>query len=100
MTITKYSSKSLYYKTPQNNFALGYYVFRDIPEDDTDTFVILAQRHTNKPTVLSYDLYGTPAYWWIFNVLNMDTIQDPLRDFVEGTVIRVPTLTRVQSLIG
>ena len=100
MTTTKYSTKSLYYKTPQTNFALSYYVFRDIPPDDSDTYIVLAQRHTNKPTVLSYDLYGTPAYWWIFNVSNMDVIQDPMRDFIEGTVIRVPTLQRLQSVIG
>ena len=99
MTV-KYSQKSLWYATPQNNFSLGYYVFRDIPPDTTDTFVRLATRHTNKPTVLSYDLYSTPAYWWIFNVMNMDVIQDPLRDFIPGLVVRVPTLARLQKLIG
>jgi hypothetical protein len=99
MTV-KYSPRSLYYRTPQTDFALSYLVFRDIPPDNTDTYVVLSSRHTNRPTVLSYDLYSTPAYWWVFNVLNMDVIQDPIRDFVAGTVIRVPTLQRLQTIIG
>jgi hypothetical protein len=96
----KYSQKSLYYSTPQNSFALGYYVPRPIPPDNSDTWIKLAKRHINKPTVLSYDLYGTPAYWWIFNVLNPDVIKDPIRDFQEGVIIKVPTLQRLQQVIG
>lgn len=96
----KYTQRSLYYSTPQNSFALGYYVARPIALDNTDQWIKLAKRHTNKPTVLSYDLYGTPAYWWIFNILNPDVIKDPIRDFQEDVVIRVPTLQRLQQVIG
>jgi hypothetical protein len=96
----KYSQRSLYYATPQTSFALSYYVQRNIIPDSTDTLVQLSQRHTNKPTVLSYDLYGTPAYWWIFNILNPDVIKDPIRDFKQGVIIRVPTQSRLQTLIG
>ena len=97
---TVYSKKSIFYSTPQNNFALGYYVHRKLQPDKSDTYVILSSRHAGKPTLLSYDLYATPAYWWIFNVLNMDVIKDPLRDFKESVVLRVPNLTGLQQLIG
>lgn len=99
MTIT-YSSKSIYYKTPQNDFSLQYYVHRDIPKDTSDRFVVLEGRHENKPTVLSYDLYGTSAYWWTFTILNMDTIQDPIRDFMSGMTIRIATLDRLKKTVG
>jgi hypothetical protein len=96
----KYSNRSLYYSTPQNSWALSYYVPRPIALDNSDQWVKLSSRHINKPTVLSYDLYGTPAYWWIFNIMNPDVIVDPIRDFQEGVVLRVPTLGRLQQVIG
>jgi|SRR5882672_5204764 len=99
MTV-KYSHRSLYYATSQNSFALSYFVPRPIPLDDTDQWIKLSKRHQNKPTALSYDLFGTPAYWWIFNVLNPDVIKDPIRDFKEGVILRVPTLQRLQQIIG
>jgi hypothetical protein len=99
MTV-KYSNRSLWFSTPQNSWALGYYVPREIPLDATDTFITLSKRHTNKPTLASYDIWGTPAYWWIFSVMNPDVIKDPIRDFKEGVVLRVPTLQRLQSIIG
>ena len=95
-----YSSKSIYYKTPQNDFSLQYYVHRDIPQDSTDRYVMLDERHQFKPTVLSYDLYGDPAYWWTFSILNMDQIKDPIRDFQTGTKLRVATLDRLKKVIG
>ncbi len=99
MTVT-YSQKSIYFATPQNNFALGYWVPRPIPNDPSDVYVTIDSRHTNKPTSMSYDLYNTPAYWWTFNILNMDVIKDPIRDFTAGTIIRVATLQRLQKIIG
>jgi len=95
-----YPQKSLYYATPQSSWALGYYVPRPIPVDTSDQWVELSSRHTYKATALSYDLYGTPAYWWTFAVLNPDVISDSVRDFKEGTVIRVASLQRLQQLIG
>lgn len=99
MTV-KYSKKSLYYSTPQTSWALSYYVPRPIPLDLTDTWIKLSTRHTYRATTLSYDLYGTPAYWWIFAVMNPDVIKDSVRDFQEGVVLRVPTLIRLQQVIG
>ena len=96
----KYSKRSLYYSTPQNSWALSYYVPRLIPLDASDTWVVLSKRHTHKAPALSYDLFGTPAYWWVFAVMNPDVIKDSVRDFQEGVVIRVPTLQRLQQHIG
>ena len=99
MTVS-YSKRSLYYSTPQTSWALGYYVPRPIPLDTTDTWVQLSPRHQYRLTALSYDLYGTPAYWWIFAVMNPDVIKDSVRDAQPGVVIRVPTLARLQQVIG
>lgn len=99
MTIS-YSSKSLWYKTAQNNFSLDILEYRSIPVDDSDIWVKIEKRHEYKPTALSFDLYGTPAYWWIFSVLNVDTIKDPIRDFKANTVIRVPVQSRLLKYVG
>lgn len=99
MTVT-YSQKSIWALTPQNNFALGYWVSRDIPLDDSDMLVRIDKRHQYQATHLSYDLYGSPAYWWTFSILNPDIIKDPIRDFAPGTVIRCATLARLQKIVG
>ena len=99
MTVV-YSPKSIYALTPQNNFALDIWVPRIIPPDSSDSYVTIADRHLHRPTFLSYDLYATPAYWWTFNILNMDVIQDPVRDFLSGLVIRVATIQRLQKIVG
>ena len=51
-----------------------------------------------KPDKLSYDLYNTPVYYWVFMVRNIDLIRDPIWDLKSGMVIMVPTLARLQIL--
>jgi hypothetical protein len=53
-----------------------------------------------KPFMLSYELYGTPAYWWIFSSRNMDVIRDPIYDFTSGTVIFAPTKDRINQILA
>lgn len=96
----KYSPRSIYYSTPQTSWALSYYVPRPIPLDSTDTWIVLSERHKNRLTLLSYDLYKNPAYWWTFLTLNPDVITDPIRDAQPGLVIRTASLQRLQSIIG
>jgi hypothetical protein len=53
-----------------------------------------------RPDLLSYDLYGSVAYWWIFLARNINVIRDPIWDMVAGMAIYVPTASRIQTLIG
>ena len=95
MAITKYSTGSPYAATPQTNWYLDNLVLRDIPPDPTDKAITLEAKYDQRPYNLSYDLYGTKDYWWVFQVLNMNVIRDPIYDFRTGINIRVPTKDRL-----
>ena len=60
----------------------------------------LSKKYENRPDTLSYDLYGTPAYWWVFMVRNPNTIKDPIWDMVAGASIIVPSLQTLQQALG
>ena len=45
------------------------------------------------------ELYDNPKLLWVFSVYNRDIIVDPLFDFTEGKIIRVPTKARLNSLL-
>lgn len=91
-----YSKSSIYYDTPiRNRNFLSFYSDRSIGFSNDDDFIELDSRHEGRPDVLSYDLYGEERYWWVIVRLNMDTIIDPIRDFKQGVVLRVPTKERL-----
>lgn len=90
-----YTDNDIWYNTPLRNGKLGFYVPRDFTFSDDDEYVIIEKRHEFRPYVLSYDLYGNDKIWWIFTILNMDILNDPIRDMREGIVLRVPTKERV-----
>jgi hypothetical protein len=45
-------------------------------------------------------LYGDSKLWWVFSVRNPDVLKDPLNDFTEGTVIRIPRQDDIEAGIG
>lgn len=95
-----YNSKSPYHKTPLQEFYLGVYVDRPIPASHDDILIEIETKYIHRPDILSFDLYGTSKYWWIFMRRNRDTISDPIFDMVAGIEIFVPTKTRLMSLVG
>lgn len=100
MAKVTYDPSSPYYGTPQTNWYLGPITYRDIPAHTSDLYVQLDNKYHNRPDTLSYDLYGTPKYWWVFMVRNIDLIRDPIWDIKSGMVLYVPTLDRLQKIIG
>lgn len=96
-----FPSSSPYYTTSQTSWYTGPIDYRDIPADSSDLYIAaLDPRFANRPDLLSYELYQTPAYWWVFMVRNIDIIRDPIWDMVAGMSIYVPTKARIQSLLG
>jgi hypothetical protein len=101
MSVINFPSTSAYYETLQTNWYTAQFVWRAIPADTTDSYIYaLDKKYENRPDLLSYDLYATPAYWWIFMVRNMNVIRDPIWDMVAGISIWVPTTTYLQSVLG
>lgn len=93
MTSVSYSPISPYATTQQVNIYLEYLDFwqgRAIAPRDADQIVTLGAKYVNRPDLLSYDLYGTAGYWWVFALRNPDLIKDPIYDMKAGLTLYVP----------
>lgn len=99
MAQVSYPQNSPYSLTPQNSSYLMYWTPPAVSRSSTDTLITLSPRYTNRPDLLSSDLYGTPRLWWIFAMINPDTIRDPLFDFRPGVQIYVPSNVSVQGYL-
>lgn len=97
----QYDKTSPWYTTQINvgNY-LDIYSKRTIPQSADDILYTIQPQYTYRPDLLSYDLYGTSKLWWIFAVRNMDTIKDPIFDFVAGTQIYLPKKSLLTSITG
>lgn len=98
MAKTTYRSTSPYANTPQTSWYLNRFVRRTIPVDITDQEVEITGKYHLRPDLMSYDLYGTPDFWWVFMERNIDSIRDPVFDFTKGKKIWVPTAGRVKNI--
>lgn len=100
MSKVTYPANSAYASTPQLSWRIGNFVFRPIPPDPTDQPFTLTMRHQYRPDRLSYDLYGTPSYMWIFCVRNPFLRANPIWDFITGLEIMVPTRDYLSRVLG
>ena len=91
-------SSSPYYGTDVTNNFLGVWKRRSVPPSANDGKIVVQGRHEHRPDLLSYDLYGTADYWWVFVARNIDVMRDPIYDLKEGMVIYVPALDRLKGL--
>ena len=63
---------------------------RPIPKSDDDVLYEVQPQFTHRPDLLAFSVYGTSKLWWVFAARNPDRLKDPIFDFVDGLVIRVP----------
>ena len=97
MSKVKYAAASPYIATSQNFWRIENYVHRKIAPSVQDKTITLGSKYQYRPDSLSFDLYGTPEYWWVFMVRNMDQIRDPIWDQVAGMTIIAPSLVAIQQ---
>lgn len=95
-----YPSTSPYASTKQTSWYLGKYVHRSIPSAPDDKKIIISAKYENRPDLLANDLYGSPAYWWVFMVRNRNEIKHPLWDLVAGMQIMVPSQAHLNKSLG
>jgi hypothetical protein len=57
-------------------------------------------QYKHRPDLLAFDLYGDAGLWWVFTQRNLDVIQDPIFDFVPGTQIHIPQLSKLKVALG
>jgi hypothetical protein len=100
MSKVNYGPTSPYSTSTQTSWYMSTLNYRSVERDSTDKLKILEAKYENRPDLLSYDLYGSPNYWWVFMVMNPDQIKDPIYDMKPGLVIYVATANRLISVLG
>jgi hypothetical protein len=95
-----YNSTSPYFNTPVVNNYLDVIVFRNIDNIADDQQYEIEPKYENRPDLLAYDFYNDSRLWWVFAVRNKNIIKDPIYDMVPGTVIYIPKLSYLKSVLG
>ena len=95
-----YSNKSPWFRTPKTPGYLSYLTVRPIPAETDDFQYTIEPQYNRRPDLLAYDLYGTTKLWWVFAQRNMNTINDPLFDFVSGVTISIPKKSSLFRMLG
>lgn len=91
-------NSSQYKLTPTKDFYLDIWTQISVAESNDDNEFQITSKYSERPDLLSYDLYGTPKFWWVFALRNKDILIDPIFDFKEGTKIMVPSNLTVENL--
>jgi hypothetical protein len=74
--------------------------YRTIPEEKDDVYRAVTATYHRRPDLMSFDLYGSVDFWWIFMMRNRDIIIDPIWDFTEDKMIYVPKLSTILASLG
>ena len=98
--MARYAPTSPYYRTPKAAGYLGVYEPRTFKSNNDDIEYKIDRWYSQRPDLLAYDLYGSAKLWWVFSVRNPDVIKDPIYDFVEGAIIRIPRQDDIEAGIG
>ncbi len=100
MARVRYKRSSPYSATSQTSWYLDFYRDNNLLDRSEVEVITIDPKYQYRPDLLSYDLYGTPDYWWIFQRQNMSLIKDPVWDLKSGLRIYAPTrdyISRVGS---
>jgi hypothetical protein len=96
----KYSATSAYATTPLNDYYLDVMTNRPIPRESDDIVFTINATYSNRPDLLAYDLYEHADLWWVFAQRNPNVLVNPLNDFKTGTVIFLPKISTLRSVLG
>lgn len=99
--MAKYEISSPWHETSFNAAGyLDYFSIRPVPSEDDDPLYEVHSAYTHRPDLLSYKLYGTTKFWWVFSQRNMDVLKDPVYDLVAGVKIYIPKPENVRRYLG
>lgn len=79
---------------------LDFWQKRFFAQDPDDILYEIKPQYTYRPDLLAFDLYGTSKLWWVFAQRNVETLKDPIFDFIPGTKIYLPKKSTLSSLLG
>jgi hypothetical protein len=69
--------------------------YKSLPAQADDIYQSVSATYHLRPDLMSFDLYGTVDFWYVFMLRNIDVIKDPIYDFKEGTRIYIPKKTTI-----
>lgn len=95
-----YSNTSPWSNTAITQNYLDILSIRPVAAEADDFVYTIEPQYSHRPDLLAYDLYGTPRLWWVFIQRNLDTLQDPIYDFVPGVEIYIPKKTGLFRVLG
>jgi len=99
--MANYTKSSPYAYTQINKAGyLDILSIRSITAEDDDILYEIEPQYTYRPDLLAYDLYGSSKLWWVFANRNMDTIKDPVFDFIPGKAIYLPKQSNLREDLG
>jgi len=75
-------------------------VNRPIPKLPDDQYWQINLTYQYRPDLLAHDLYNNSGLWWVFYQRNPNTLTAPPLDFKSGTLIYLPKITTLQSVLG
>lgn len=96
----KYTSTSPWYTTRVKNNYLDTLSIRPVSAEADDFLYTIQPQYAYRPDLLAFDLYGDSSLWWVFIQRNMDTLQDPILDFVPGTQIYICKNSSLTTVLG
>jgi hypothetical protein len=74
--------------------------YKPFPAEPDDIYKPVGATYHRRPDLMSYDLYGTSDYWWVFMARNRNEIVDPIWDFTSGTTIFLPKRVTLSNVLG
>jgi hypothetical protein len=95
-----YNATSPYYATGYSQFFLDTMVNRPIPSQSDDLPFTINQTYQYRPDLLAFDLYDSAGLWWVFYQRNPNTLTKPPLDFAMNTLIYLPKMSTLRSVLG
>jgi len=97
-TKVAYAVTSPYFNTDLYGDYLDVANIPAIPKLNDDVLFAVNKIYQYRPDLLSFDLYGTVGYWWVFAARNPNVIQDPIFDMRPGVQIYLPKKETLNNL--
>lgn len=87
-----------YSNTESDATTLGIASVPSIPPSEDDEEYTVINKYHHRPDIMANDIYGSPKYWFVFLLRNMDRMEDPIFDLEAGMKIMVPHPSNVRRL--
>ena len=84
--------------TEVNTRALEWWERTTFPINDDDRTYVVEKRFEGRLDLITALYLGEPRYWWV--VAQYNNVLDPHAEIFEGSILYIPTLERVKSILS